>query len=87
MEIKRSARKHRSGRKRGMADSDFEHTVEHAMMIKYLGDGTWLYLGPNRSGALLEVVKVVRDSSEFIIHAMPIRPKYERLLSGCRALG
>jgi hypothetical protein len=86
MEIKRSARKHSSGRKRGMADPDFEHAVEQAMMTIYQGDGAWLYLGPSRSGALLEVVKVVRNGSEFIIHAMPIRPKYERLLSGGRAL-
>jgi hypothetical protein len=68
-----------------MADLDFEHAVGQAMMTIYQGDGAWLYLGPSRSGGLLEVVKVVRNSSEFIVHAMPIGPKYERLLSGCRA--
>lgn len=40
-----------------------------------------LYLGPDRSAHLLEVVVVVReDGSELAIHAMKMRPKYEPLL-------
>ena len=42
-----------------------------------------LYLGPSRSAGLLEVVTVVRDDgSELAIHAMKMRPKYQRLLPG-----
>lgn len=39
-----------------------------------------LYLGPARSADLLEVVTVVRDDEELVIHAMKMRPKYRRLL-------
>jgi hypothetical protein len=80
MEIGWSARKH------GIDDANMEHAVEYAMTIKDQDDGTWLYLGPSRNGALLEVVKVVQgDGSELTIHAMPIRAKHERLLPGYRA--
>lgn len=64
-----------------MADADIRHAVEHAMAIDEQDDDTRLYLGPNRSAALLEVVTLMRDDgSEFAIHAMPMRPKYRRLL-------
>ncbi|HEV7938992.1 MAG TPA: hypothetical protein VGP18_13340 [Solirubrobacteraceae bacterium] len=74
-----------SARKHGI-DEDAEHAVENVIAIKHEDDGTWLYLGPSRSGALLEVVKAVRDDgSELVIHAMPIREKHKRLLPGYRA--
>jgi hypothetical protein len=77
MEIRPSARKH------GIADVDAEHAVEHGVPIEYQGDGRTLYLGPSRTGAPLEVVKVDRaDGSELVIHAMPMRAKYQRLLPG-----
>lgn len=81
MEIGWSARKH------GIDDAHIEHAMEHAVTIKVQDDGASLYIGPaSRSGALLEVVKVIRDDgSELVIHAMPIRAKHERLLPGCRA--
>lgn len=77
MEIHDSARKH------GIDDDDIHHAVEHAMAIDDLGDDTRLYLGPSRSAALLELVTLVRaDGTEVAIHAMPMRPKYRRLLPG-----
>lgn len=80
MEIGWSARKH------GIDDASVEHALEHAITIRYRDDGTWLYLGPSRSGALLEVIEAVRDDgSELVIHAMPIRDKHKRLLPGYRA--
>lgn len=46
-------------------------------------DGKVLYLGPDRSGNLLEVVSVLRDAgSEVVIHAMRMRSKYEPFLRG-----
>jgi hypothetical protein len=46
-----------------------------------LGARDLLYLGPDRAGNLLEVVTVQRvDQSEVVIHAMPMRRTYERLL-------
>ena len=75
MEIHPSARKH------GIADEDIEHAMEHAMVIEHQDDDTRLYLGPSRSADLLEVVTIVRDDgSELVIHAMRMRPKYQRLL-------
>lgn len=53
------------------------------MSIDDQDDETRLYLGPSRDADLLEVVTIVRrDKPELAIHAMKIRPKYERLLPG-----
>lgn len=77
MEIYASARKH------GIADRDIEHAVEHAVVIGEQDDGKVLYLGPDRSGNLLEVVSVAReDGSEVVIHAMRMRSIYEPFLRG-----
>ena len=77
MEIHPSARTH------GIADEDIEHAMRHALTIDDQEDDTRLYLGPSRSADLLEVVTIVRDDgSELAIHAMKMRPKYERLLPG-----
>jgi hypothetical protein len=74
---------HPSARKHGIADEDIEHAAEHAMTIENQDDDTRLYLGPARSAALLEVVTIRRDDgSELAIHAMPMRAKYQRLLTG-----
>ena len=77
MEIHPSARRH------GIADEDIEHATAHAMATEDQDDDTRLYLGPSRSAELLEVVTIVRDDgSEFAIHAMKMRAKYQRLLPG-----
>ena len=74
---------HPSARKHGTADEDIEHATAHAMAIEDQDDDTRLYLGPSRSADLLEVVVIVRDDgSELAIHAMKMRPKYQRLLPG-----
>jgi hypothetical protein len=50
-----------------------------------LGDWKRLYLGPGRDGLLLEVVTLAREpESEIVIHAMKMRQKYRRMLSGGR---
>lgn len=77
MEIHASARRHR------IADEDIAHAVTNAMAIEDQDDDTRLYLGPGRDAQLLEVVTIVRDDeSELAIHAMRMRPKYQRLLQG-----
>jgi hypothetical protein len=74
---------HPSARKHGIADEDIEHAVGHAMSVDDQEDDTRLYLGPARNAELLEVVTILRDEdSELVIHAMKMRPKYRRLLSG-----
>ena len=59
------------------------HAVEHALVVDDLGEDPdrWLVLGPDTAGNLLELVVLIsRDGDEIIIHAMPMRPKYRRLL-------
>jgi hypothetical protein len=74
---------HPAARRHDIADEDIEHAVSHAMVIEAQNDETTLYLGPARSADLLEIVTVTRDGdAELAIHAMRMRPKYERLLEG-----
>lgn len=77
VEIYRSARKH------GIADDDIVHAIEHALAIGEQEDAKTLYLGPDRSGNLLEIVSVARDDgTEIVIHAMRMRAKYKPFLRG-----
>jgi hypothetical protein len=74
---------HPSAFKHGTAEEDIEHAIRQAMVIEDMDDDTRLYLAPSRNADLLEVVAIVRDDgSELAIHAMPMRPKYRRLLPG-----
>jgi len=75
VEIYRSARKH------GISDADIEHAVANALAVGEQDDAKVLYLGPGRSGNLLEVVTVLRDDgTEIVIHAMRMRRSYESFL-------
>ena len=77
MEIYRSARRH------GLGDEDINHAIEHALAAGEQEDGKVLYLGPDRSANLLEVLSVLRDdATEIVIHAMRMRAKYEPFLRG-----
>jgi hypothetical protein len=41
----------------------------------------WLVIGPDRAANLLELVVLVSaEGDEMVIHAMPLRPVYRRLL-------
>lgn len=52
------------------------------MAIDNFDDELRLYL-PARDADLLEIVTLARDDgSELVIHAMAMRPKYQRLLPG-----
>ena len=53
------------------------------MVVDDLGEDPdrWLVLGPDQAGNLLEVVVLLsHEGDEIIIHAMPMRPQYRRLL-------
>lgn len=77
MEIYTSARRH------GIDDEDIAHAIEHALAAGEQEDGKVLYLRPDRSANLLEIVSVLRDDgSEIVIHAMRMRAKYEPFLRG-----
>lgn len=74
---------HRSARKHGIADEDILHAIDHALAIEDIGEDPdrWLVLGPERAANMLEVVVLTTsDGGQLVIHAMPMRPIYERLL-------
>jgi hypothetical protein len=74
---------HRSARKHGVADEDILHAIDHALVIEDIGEDPdrWLVLGPDRAINLLEVVVLTTtEGTQLAIHAMLMRPIYERLL-------
>lgn len=77
MEIHDSARRH------GVADGDILHAIDHALAIEDAGEDPdrWLIIGPDTAANLLEVVVVTSvEGNQLVIHAMPMRDKYARLL-------
>ena len=77
MEIHPSARRH------GIADDDMLHAIDHSMAVDDLGEDPdrWLVIGRDRAANLLEVIVLVTvEGDEMIIHAMPVRGTYYRLL-------
>jgi len=74
---------HASARRHGVADDDMLHAVHHSIAIEDLGDDLdrLLVVGPDRSANLPEVIVLVTaEGTEMIIHAMPPRAVYRRLL-------
>jgi hypothetical protein len=62
---------------------DITHAIAHPLVIDDLGEDPdrWLVIGPDRAGNLLEIVVLISsDGNEYAIHAMPMRPKYRKLL-------
>ena len=76
MEVLRSALRH------GIPGEDILHAVHHAVTVDEVGDDPmrWLVLGPDRAGNLLELVVMDRPAGPAVIHAMPMRTRYRRLL-------
>lgn len=74
---------HMSARRHGVADDDMLHAIDHSLVVDDLGEDPdrWLVIGPDRSANLLElVVGVSVEGDELIIHAMPLRAVYRKLL-------
>lgn len=77
MEIHPSARRH------GIADDEMLHAIDHSLVVDDLGEDPdrWLVIGPDQAAKLLElVVLVTAEGDELIIHAMPLRTVYRKLL-------
>ena len=77
MEIYKSAHRH------DVRDNDMLHAVDNSLLVDDLGEDPdrWLVIGPDRAGNLLEVIVLITDGgTQMIIHAMPLRPIYRRLL-------
>jgi hypothetical protein len=74
---------HWSARRHGIADDEILHAIEYAMVVDDLGEGPdrWLVIGPDRAANLLEVIVLVTaEGDELIIHAMPFRAVYRKVL-------
>ena len=74
---------HDSARKHGVEEADINHVVDNALAIEDAGDDPdrWLVIGPDRAGNLLElVVMTTVEGNQLVIHAMPMRAKFRRLL-------
>lgn len=74
---------HPSARRHGIAIGEIRHAVRNAQSIDDQEGDLRLYLGPSRSGGLIEVVTIVRSpTSELAIDAMRMRADYLPLLLG-----
>jgi hypothetical protein len=71
-----------SARRHGIPDEDIEHAVRTATVVEEIDEDPTRYLliGPDRSGNLLELIVMDRPQGPAIIHAVPLRAKYRRLL-------
>ncbi|MDR2723337.1 MAG: hypothetical protein LBB54_06395 [Cellulomonadaceae bacterium] len=77
MEVQESARKH------DVPDADILHAWNNAVrvgVIEYGGEDRIFVIGPDRGGALLELVAVPAGTPTRIIHADRLRPKHYDLL-------
>jgi hypothetical protein len=73
-----------SAHKHDVGEEDMIHAHENSIVWVELGDDPLRYLlvGPDRAGNLLELVEVVADDVELLIHAMPLRRSTEEELFG-----
>ncbi len=66
-----------SGRKHGVRDEDMLHAYRHPIRVFQVDDLVML-IGADEGGRLLEVGVATAEGVEFIVHAMPARPKFLR---------
>jgi hypothetical protein len=74
---------HPSARRHGIADDDMLHAIDQSLVVDDLGEDPdrWLVIGPDQAANLLELVALVTaEGDELIIHAMPLRAVYRKLL-------
>lgn len=68
-----------SARRHGVDDRDMLHAYRNAIDAWALDEGLVMLVGPDRSGALLEIGMVRSDDgTAVIVHAMKARPKFLR---------
>lgn len=66
-----------SARKHGVTDVEILHAYRNPIRVLDFDDLTML-IGANDAGRLLEIGLVVAEGIEFVVHAMPARPKFMR---------
>jgi hypothetical protein len=71
-----------SAHKHGISDDDIRHPFENAVASITVPDQPdfSMTIGPDEAGRLLEIGVVADDDTDDVIHAMPARPKYLKLI-------
>ena len=71
-----------SGRKHGISDDDIRHAFENAVASITIPDqpAFAMVLGPDQSAQLLEIGVLADEDNDYVIHAMPARPKYLKMI-------
>ena len=64
-----------TARKHGVRDTDMLNAYRHPIRVFDLDDLVML-IGPDHTGRLLEVGVAEAEGVEFIVHAMPARPRF-----------
>lgn len=66
----------------GIPGEDIRHATGNAVAVEEVGDDPvrWLVPGPDRAGNLPGLVVMDRPAGPAVIHAMPMRAAYRRLL-------
>lgn len=66
-----------SARRHGVSDDDMLHAYQHPIRVFATNDLLML-VGADRAGRLLEIGVASADGLDFIVHAMPARPRFLR---------
>ncbi|CAN5370542.1 MAG: hypothetical protein ACR2JP_11720 [Acidimicrobiia bacterium] len=61
----------------GVSDNDIQHAYRNPIRVFSLDDLVML-IGANEKGRFLEIGVAAAEGVEFIVHAMPARPKFLR---------
>lgn len=68
-----------SARGHHVSDDDMLHALRNPVRVEPEDDyGLVMVIGPDYTGALLEVGYVWRDGEQIVVHAMPARPRFMR---------
>lgn len=74
MRVGKSAQKH------GVCEIDVRHALRHTIRRVVMDDLT-MNIGPAGDGTMLEIGMLdMEGDNPVVIHAMPLRPKFHRLL-------
>ena len=60
----------------GIVDDDLVHAIDNYMTIWRQDDAMTMFIGPTRTGRLIEVGTIEWHGITAIVHGMPARPKY-----------
>ena len=66
-----------SARRHGISDNDMLHAYRNPVRVFGVDDLVML-IGADEAGRLLEIGVATGEGVEFIVHAMPARPKFLR---------